>query len=165
MKSKFILLALIVIGIIACKNKPTKEQAIRTHFVNGASPAWFQFIPMDSANKMIGSYLNSIHYNDNDTDLRALIVSADQLRQYMDDTAGGKVKYLKLFFAHTLDYIAAGHGNQPAGYKSGALTLVVAAYDSSGSYIYHDENKVLEYCMPCPNSCPLGAAGNSFLTQ
>jgi hypothetical protein len=123
------------------------------------------FVPKDSANKMIQSYLNSINYTNNDTDLRALVIDMDQLTKYIDSaqTAGKPIRHIKLFFGHTLEYINAGHANQPCGYRSGNLTLIVAGYDSLNNYTYYMTNEVLEYCMPCPNSCPAGNAGNALL--
>ncbi|MHB8207644.1 MAG: hypothetical protein ACYDDY_09625 [Mucilaginibacter sp.] len=119
---------------------------------------------MDSANKMIGSYLNSIQ--NTDSNLQALIIDMDQLRRYTDSMATtSRITHLKLFFAHTLKYINAGHANQNAGYHSGAFTIIVAGYDSAGNYVYFNGDNVLEYLAPCPPNCDLGKAGQPFLTN
>ncbi len=165
-----LLLAIITTLIIGCDQPHPSDgttQSRRPKDLNARGDTSFsRFIPMDSANKMIGSYLNSINFATNDTDLRALMIDMDQLRLYTDSFGNqNRITHLKLFFAHTLEYINAGHANQFAGYKSGALTLVVAGYDTSGNYVYYSMNQVLEYCEPCPNSCPPGQAGNNLLTH
>lgn len=117
-----------------------------------------RFISKELANKMIGSYLNSIS-NSNVDDLKALTLNADSLRTYL---SCGNVARIKLIFAHTPEYIANDSGVY-SGMKSGALTIIIAAYDSSGNYIYYNTNQVLEHALPCPTSCPPGYAGNELL--
>jgi hypothetical protein len=152
-----------LLSLIACNSVDRHEDRVKKHY--GASDGPFsRFIPVDSANKMITSYLNSI--SNTDSSLKSLVIDMDQLRRYTDSLEGGKrITHLKLCFAHTLEYINAGHANQNAAYLSGGLTLVIAGFDSSGHYVYFDGNTVLEYCAPCPYSCPSGDAGNSLLTD
>ncbi len=125
-----------------------------------------QFISQDSANKMLLSYLNSISYQQNDTDLRSIIFDADSLRAYLANTSISKVK---IMFAHTLNYINNGGQNQNAGYQSGALTLIIAGYDTSGNYVYYNYGDssvkmVLDYGRPCPTSCSTqGTSANDIL--
>jgi len=124
------------------------------------------FIPKDSANKMISSYLASINYPANDSDLYSLIIDAKKLQDYINQatTAGLKATKIKLMFAHTLDYINSGGKDQNCGYKSGKLTLVLAAYDSAGNYIYMQGSKVMDRMQPCPNFCPsVGSASSNTL--
>lgn len=123
------------------------------------------FIRVDTANKMIASYLNSINYTQNDTDLRSLIIDADTLRTYL---ANSSIKKVKIMFAHTLAYINSGHGNQPAGYKNTALTTVIAGYDASGNYVFYrypesSVDMVLDHSMPCPTNCPTSGTAASDL--
>ena len=133
-----------------------------------AAPSYSRFIPVDSANKMISSYLNSIDYQHNDTDLRSLIFNADSLVTYLTTTG---LTNVKLMFAHSLEYINNGGQDKYAGYQSGALTLIVAGYDTSGNYVYYSYSStspgmVLDQSMPCPTSCPVtGTASSDLLTQ
>jgi hypothetical protein len=152
------------------QSNTTGSQVAKIHkFKLSASPvspaSYSRFIPVDSANKMISSYLNSINYQSNDTDLRSLIFNADSLITYI---TSAKLANVKLMFAHTLDYINNGGKDQYAGYQSGALTLVIAGYDSSGNYVYYNYpsaqmSRVLENSMPCPTACPATGTASSDL--
>jgi hypothetical protein len=123
----------------------------------GGDDSFCVFIPKDSANKMINSYLGSINYPSNDSDLYSIIIDVTKLNAYLNTTGstGQKATKIKLMFAHTLDYINSGGQNRNCGYKSGKLTLVLATYDSAGNYIYMNGNKVLDRTQPCPNFCPV----------
>jgi hypothetical protein len=124
------------------------------------------FIPMDSANKMISSYLNSINYSVNDSSLQSIIIDMDQLRLYCDSTnITNRITHVKLMFAHNLSYINAGHINQPCGYNSNALTLILAGVNSAGNYVYFNTNMVIDHSSPCPHNCPEGNAANPLLVQ
>lgn len=123
------------------------------------------FIPADTANVMISSYLRSINYQLNDTDLRSVIIDADSLRAYLSDAGVTKIK---IMFAHTLDYINNGGRDQPAGYKSTALTFVIAGYDKDDNYLFYlptgGSGLVLNHAMPCPMNCPTtGTASQDLL--
>ena len=121
-----------------------------------------QAIAIDTANMMIESYLNSINYQNNDSDLHCLIISADSLRDYLNDKK--EIKYMKLVFAHTLDYIRSGHANQNCGYKINALTLVMVGFDAKGNYVYNNCGMVYDHATPCPAHCPpRGTAQNNVL--
>lgn len=123
-------------------------------------------IAIDSANKMISSYLNSINYTVNDTDLFSIIVDAHQLRNYLDSIAGAnQIVGVKLMLAHKLNYINSGGANQPAGYSKDALTIVIAAYDDSGNYVFLPGTQVMDYNNPCPSDCPSGDASNPLIIQ
>lgn len=116
-----------------------------------------KFIPVDIANQMIGSYLSSV--SGSSDAVKSFSLDADSLRAYLSDPS---IKNIKLVFAHTQAYMAAGNTGVNAGYQSGALTIVIACYDSLGNYIYHN-GSVLDHVLPCPASCPPGNAGNSLL--
>ncbi|MBS1584045.1 MAG: hypothetical protein JSS82_00655 [Bacteroidetes bacterium] len=134
--------------------------------IGSGEDSFCNFIPKDSANKMINSYLGSINYPSNDSDLYSMIVDVPKLNAYLNvmTTTGLKATKIKLMFAHTLDYINSGGQNRNCGYKSGKLTLVIAAYDSAGNYIYMNGNRVLEHLQPCPTICPSsGTASNNTL--
>lgn len=151
------------------EQQPAAKQAAMAHkvkLIGLSTPVAGEFIPVDSANKMILSYLTSIHFAQNDTDLHSLIFDADSLRAFLNNTNITKVKFM---FAHTLDYINNGGQNQYCGYQSGALTIVVAGYDSSNNYVFYNypqspTEMVLEHGMPCPSNCPVaGTATNNLL--
>ncbi|OSZ79064.1 hypothetical protein CAP35_12680 [Chitinophagaceae bacterium IBVUCB1] len=119
-------------------------------------------IPVDSANKMIGSYIQSLGGNPSNENLYSLIADANCLRNYLN--AHPEVTNVKLMFAHTLDYINTGHQGQNAGYKSGALTLVIAGYDAAGNYVLINGNRVMDRVAPCPIDCPqTGTAASNTL--
>lgn len=121
-----------------------------------------QFIPIDTANKMLLSYLNSINYTQNDSDLHSIIFDADMVRRLALDS---RVKNIKIMFAHSLEYINAGGKDINCGYQSKELTLILSGYDSDGNYITPD-NTVLEMGSPCPPSCPTeGTAANDLFPE
>jgi len=133
----------------------------------GGDDSFCVFIPKDSANKMINSYLGSINYPANDSDLYSIIIDVAKLNAYLNTpvgSSGQRATKIKLMFAHTLDYINSGGQNRNCGYKSGKLTLILATYDSAGNYIYMNGNKVLDHTQPCPSYCPsIGSASNNTL--
>ncbi|HTN45200.1 MAG TPA: hypothetical protein VL098_02550 [Flavipsychrobacter sp.] len=121
------------------------------------------YIHRDTANKMIGSYLASISSDTNHSNpnLNSFILNADLLRHYLNDTA---IKEIKVMLAHRLDFINAGHQGENAGYRSNALTIVIAGYDSLGNYVFYSGNMIPNHATPCPRNCPdEGAASNSLL--
>lgn len=122
------------------------------------------YISKDSANKMIGSYLASIQADSaqQDPDLHSLILDADLLRHYLSNK---EVKQVKVMLAHTLEYINTGHAGQNAGYKSGALTIVIGGYNRDGSYIFQAGNMVPNHATPCPRNCPESGAASGSLLQ
>jgi len=136
------------------------ESTVRGHLSDSTSGS---FIPKDSANKMITSYLTSINYSQNDTSLQSISINVNQLRRYIDSMPGSDtIANIKLMFAHTLNYINSGQGGHFAGYTSGKLTLIISAYSSSGNYIYHSGD-VIDNGAPCPTNCPPGNAANPLL--
>lgn len=121
-------------------------------------------ITIDSANKMIVSYLNSINAATNDSDVRSMILDADAFRAYLNDpTIGSQVTHFKVSIAHTLSYINSGHDGQYAGYQSGALSLVVSGLDVNGNYVHYPGGLTINNASHCPPSCPLGTGGNNLL--
>lgn len=124
------------------------------------------FIPVDTANKMLESYLASINASSSTTELRSLLFDADMLRDMLNDTAKGRIARIKIMFAHTPAYINAGNKGEPCNYKSGALTLIIAGIDGQGNYIYNPKNSVMDTGMPCPSSCPtVGNASSDYLIR
>lgn len=165
MKSKLTALFLGII-ILACnKDNSTVTPSHQTTARHSAARFLTQdtlsskFIEPSLANEMISSYLASIDYVHNDTDVRAFIINADSLRAYLADPS---IKGVKIMFAHTKQYIDASYSGENAGYQAGALTIVIAGYDSVGNYKYHN-GKVLDHATPCPYTCPGGTAGDALI--
>jgi len=131
----------------------------RPHMVTDGP--YSQFISLDSANKMLTSYLASINAPANDSDLRAVIFNADSLRNYLADTS---IKNIKIMLSHTLNYVNNGGSGQNCGYQSGEFTFILAGYNRLGNYVYYPLNTVLESGVPCPYHCPaVGTAANALL--
>lgn len=123
-----------------------------------------EFIPVDSANKMISSFLGSIDYQNNDSSLQSLVIDATELKRYMDTvSSSNRITKFKIMFAHKLSYINSGHQNQTAGYNRNALTIVIAGVNENGNYVIFPTTKVFDNSMPCPTSCPLGTASNPLI--
>lgn len=163
-------IAILACNIIACNKEKTtqvvtpKNNALPhmagRNYADSVDTAGSKFISVSVANEMIGSYLYSINSGSNDTDLRSFSVNLDSLKAYL---SGTNAKSIKLIFAHTMAYINAGNYGVNAGYQSGAITLIIAAYDSAGNYVYYNGSNVLDHLAPCPYSCPPGNAGNTLL--
>lgn len=113
-----------------------------------------QSVSIDQADSMLLSYLNSINYQQNDTLLHSIIFNADSLRSYLNDTANGKIKSVKIMFAHSLAYTRSQKRNQNCGYKSGALTFIIVGYDAQNNYIYNKDQRVIDQGNACPSNCP-----------
>jgi len=171
MKQTFLMLALSGFILSGCNdhdhdNKPaehclTIHKYHPTHPVGSIDTASSEFIPADTANVMINSYLTSIGHND--TDLHSLIYSADSLRTFLADPTVVGVKFM---FAHTTDYINGGGYGLNCGYQSGALTLVIAGYNAQGNYVFYYYPKsqcpmVKDHCQPCPQNCPQQGTASS----
>lgn len=107
---------------------------------------------------MIQSYLNSTN---SDKQLYSLILDADDIRTYLSDTA---IRGVKVMFAHTMEYINAGNEGLPADLESGALTVILAGYNSRGNYVFAPGMRVLNKARPCPTKClTTGSASNHIL--
>lgn len=118
------------------------------------------FISVDSANKMLQSYIDSKPPNDS-SQLISLIVDADDLRFYLSDTS---IIGLKLMLAHPLEYINSGNEGVNGGLQSDALTVVFAGFDSNGNYVLKPDNKVPNKAQRCPPFCIIsGTASNNLI--
>ena len=117
-----------------------------------------QSITPTVADVMLNSYLKSIHATLNDTDLQCMIYNADSLRKYLNDSSRGKITQVKFMFAHTIAYATGPKANINCGYKSGALTLIIAGFDNAGNYIFNPQGNVLDNGTPCPSGCPQSGA-------
>jgi hypothetical protein len=165
-KSLFLTVGTLLL-IFACSKKnsnPDTNVNKKNNAVNLISQAQLgldsPFIEIDSANKMITSYLNA---RSGENDLNALIIDAEALRYYLQNT---DIKKIKLMFAHKLSYINNGGVNQYGGLNKNSLTLVIAAYDEDNDYVYSNYGKVMDFCEPCPSNCPQsGTAAQNTLPQ
>lgn len=122
-----------------------------------------QPIPVDTANRMIMSYLRSIEYETNRTAIRSWAFNADTLRHYLSTGKGKKIVMLRLMLAHTTAYINDGHyGQRPSPLDNNhALTVVIAGVDSLGQYLLNDESMPYDQGLPCPENC----VGNPTISE
>jgi hypothetical protein len=153
-------IVLISLAVLGChkNSKDTEVTPARSNNVHPMATLEPPFICMDSANKMLGSYLNSIGSND----IKSITLDAGALRDYLSNTNITKVKVM---FAHRLDYINTAGANQSAGYDYAKLTIILAGISSAGDYIYNGDNGVLDNGSPCPYSCDVVGTASSNLLQ
>lgn len=162
--STTIVITMLICLAIACTKKNTspdvKPRNLNEHTMAYASGgADSPFICIDSANKMLNSYLNSA----NATDVHSLIIDGQALRYYLLDTS---IKRVKLMFAHRLSYINNGGLNQNAGNRYDAITIIVAGFNANNNYVYSAAGTVVDNAMPCPYNCPpSGTASSDLLPQ
>lgn len=174
--SKMIIPAMLALTVFAaCQNGENNQQHNKEAATDAAQPTALMGtsdstdtcasdIPVDSANKMISSYISSLNGNQDNKNLYSLIVDAKCLRTYLNNNP--QVTNVKLMFAHTLSYINSGHQGQTAGYKSGELTMVIAGYDANGNYVLINGNEVMDNLQPCPQYCPsTGTAASNTIAQ
>ena len=159
MYSKLIALALFI-GLVSCGDtkRNVKDQSESCSNVNS-------YIPIDSANKMISSYLNSIQYQNNDTDVRSFIVDANALRCYLNSNAGKNVVNLKVFLAHNAEYSNSPDSNRNCGYSAKGLTLVITGFDSVGNYVIYPKGLCIDRSKPNPQVNIPGSASNNFIVE
>lgn len=128
-----------------------------------APAAYSRTIPIDTANRMIQSYLDAIDYTVNTNAIRSWVFNADTLRNYLNSAKGKDIRNLRLLLAHSLEYIHAGHEGVMPPLNSHDLTLVIVGLDENNDYIYSSEGGPLDRCMPCPTEClPDGEGSGIF---
>src|SRR6185312_13832141 len=126
MKRKIWLNVFVSVVLLSCNTNHNQQKTTLTY-------SFPDVIPIDSANKMLTSYLNSVNYQATDTNVESVIFSAALLRNYLDSITGSSdIAYIKIMFAHKLSYINAGNGNHNDGFSNSALTLLMAGYTTSG---------------------------------
>lgn len=150
MKSNAFIMAL-VMAVASCNSESGQQNspegngghAAASLSVASADPV---FISLDEANSMIKSYLTSIQYPGNDSDLRSLLYNADSLRAYLQDTS---IRQLKMMFAGT-----STTPDAPGGYGQGT-TIIIAGVDGNGNYkLFKDvAAAALDRAIPCPKNC------------
>lgn len=109
-------------------------------------------VPLDTANKMIGSYLSSVGYPYADTTIRSLAFNADTLRAYLSNT---NITDVKLYLAHQITWLdgAANRYGKNVGMQPGKLTVIFVGLDNNGHVVKNSSNGVYEHALPCPTSC------------
>ena len=112
-----------------------------------------QPISLDTANRMIASYLQSVNYPMVDSAVRSLAFSADTLRAYLSDS---RITSLEFVLAHQLSYLNGGSDRfgKNIGMKPGAITIIAVGMDNNGNVVRNSSNGVYEHAMPCPTNCP-----------
>ena len=163
LKLTSVLLIWILSGCVSNQENAERERSREDSVVSTLNDVDPVFIPLSDANEMIQSYLNSIDYMNNDTDLHSLIFSADSVRAYLTDT---NISGLKVLFAHTQQFISQRGSGTDAGYLSGGLTLIIAGFDRNGDYRFFANGLALNRAIPCPTNCPgSGTAANDLLVN
>ncbi len=164
MKKQILTLFISALLLAACKSRKEQVEVQVTNKITNHDLLMSHAIHRDTANMMIASYLESIN-DSNALELRSLSFDADQLRFYLNDTTNGRITRLKIMFAHTKDWLDAGNQGMRAGTKAGALTVVLAGYDTYGNYVYIGENgnHVLDYAVGCPTNCQSTGGASSDL--
>lgn len=113
-------------------------------------------ISVDTANRMIQSYLTSVGYPSADTALKSLSFDADSLRSYL---ANPNIVTIKFALAHRQTYIDAGNYGHNAGLNPNALTLVIVGVNEDNNYILNKYNGVYDHMAPCPSLCTGSISG------
>lgn len=168
--SKLLYVAATLLILLSCTRQPMPAPDAGTAGNNGAASQpgyghfdwhtmakqgyYFKPVTIDTANRMIMSYLNSINYGVNTEAPRSLIYDADTLRDYLNDTTKGKIRYVKFMFAHQLDYINSGHEGQRPDSNTNAITMIIVGYDQNNNYVLNRNNMVYDHFEPCPRNCP-----------
>lgn len=123
-------------------------------------------INIDTANRMIQSYLTAINSTVNTEEIRSLEFDADVLRAYLAQHLASKnkrIEKIKFIFAHSLDYVNSGNAGKRPDTNSHALTFVIVGVDSAGNYVYTKNGAALDFAQPCPPRCPVQGTSSSNL--
>lgn len=114
-------------------------------------------IGIDTANRMIASYLESVGYPYADTSIRSLAFNADTLRAYL---ANPNITDVKLYLAHQITWLDGGPNRygKNIGTQPGKLTVILVGLDNNGAVVRNSANGVYEHALPCPTSCGSSAS-------
>lgn len=119
----------------------------------GPAESYSHSIPIPMANRMIKSYRDAVQCAENTQALRYWIFNADTLRNWLNSSSGQAIKNLKIYPAHTMQYILSGHEGQLPPVNSHALTVIIVGLDSNNHYVYSSAGGAYNRCMPCPSEC------------
>lgn len=147
-------------GFISCKNNVPNSKSTNENCSNVNA-----YIPIDSANKMISSYLNSIQYQNNDTDVRSFIVDANALRCYLNSEEGQNVSNLKISLAHKITTTYSIDSNINCGYNGKHLTIVITGFDTLGNNVIRPKGLCFDRAFWKPNYHISGNASNDLIVE
>lgn len=159
MYSKLIALALFI-GLVSCGDT---KQNVKDHSESCSNIN--SYLPIDSANKMISSYLNSIQYQNNDTDVRSFIVDANALRCYLNSEEGLNVSNLKISFAHNASTAYSADSNVNCGYNGKHLAIVITGFDTLGNNVIHPKGLCFDRGVWKPLFQISGNASNDLIVE
>lgn len=168
MKQTLTTLTLItLLTILSCKKdsdisqgtlfSATPVQSISQHIMAGhtngrySGSGYSQPIPVDTANKMVLSYLQGVGYPSVDTATRSMVFDADTLRAYLQNP---NIATMKFMFAHKQSYMNSGNTGIGSGMNPEALTMVVVGLDENDQYILNPRGQVYDHLANCPIQCP-----------
>lgn len=171
MKHVCITLALAILFLAAC----TKETPIvngshvseseqipldnRHNTIRLSGTNYSHSLPVDSANRMLMSYLHSVGYPGVDTALRSLSFDADTLRAYLQNP---NITTVKFMIAHKSTFINSGNEGTNAGMSPSGLTIIIAGLNNNDEYVLNTSNGVYDNMINCPHIC---AGTSSALIQ
>jgi hypothetical protein len=152
------------LSLVACSSKqsidPNADKTAASATVNPdarfaarlVGAQYSQPIQIDTANRMISSYLESVGYPQVDTAVRSLAFDADTLRSYLSNPS---ITTLRFFLGHQLSYLNGGSDRfgKDIGMRPGALTIIAVGINDNGQIVRNSSNGVYEHAMPCPYSC------------
>lgn len=171
MKKTAIFLATALCTIVACTKQSALDPSKTTRLTgtNGpqahgygqtaarfSGPDYSQSIPVDTANRMISSYLNSVGYPTTDVALRSLSFDADTLRAYL---ANPNIVTVKFMLAHRQSYISSDGYGHSGGLKPNAITLIIVGMNAEDKYVLNKNNGVYDHMYPCPSNCSGSLSG------
>ncbi len=151
-----------LLSVMSCGDGKDKSKDAFIPIPEEDGDATASFIPIDTGNRMISSYLESVNYQEHPDTLLSWTMDADGLRLYMENM---DIQKVKIMLSHSQDYINAGHYGNAAGFSSGALTLVLAGVNEAGDYVFYGNENAINRVAPCPPSCPHGNAASPILTK
>lgn len=147
-------------GANSVKTYTTNSGPGVAHIAGGrlVSQGYSKSIAIDSANKMIGSYVSSVGYPYYDTAVRVLMFDADTIKKYLQQN--NNVSTLAFYIGHQLGWLNASTGNygKNIGLQPGKITVICVGLDDDGAVVRNSSNGVYEHAMPCPSNCPPAAS-------
>jgi hypothetical protein len=131
-------------------NQSNNQYGMYGHTARYAAADYSQSIEVDTANRMLMSYLHSVGYPNTDTAIRSLSFDADTLRAYLQNP---QIVTVKFMLAHKQSYINSGYEGKPSGMNPGALTMIIVGLSENNQYVRNSRSGVYDNMYPCPNNC------------
>lgn len=132
-----------------------------THAWSGRSAArlsgddYSKSIPVDTANRMIQSYLTGVGYPSVDTAIRSLYFDADTLRAYLQNS---DITTIKFVLAHPTAYVNSDPTSAASSLNADALTLIIVGLNDDEEYVLNNANGVYDNMFRCPFSCHVNSS-------